>query len=82
MGGGHEMVLVGVFHTAALERPEGIPISQSLEVFLPEYPEAVAAPRAELAPRVRPEIILDAVALQQRVVHAHKKRRWHCVAPY
>src|SRR5262249_59015608 len=43
------------------------------EECLLDRPEPVAALRAELAPHVRLEIILDAVVLQQRVVHVHQK---------
>jgi hypothetical protein len=71
IGGGEEVPLVGVLHAKTLESAQVIPIAQFLEEFLLNRPEPVATLRAEFTLDMALEIILDAIVVQQRVVHVH-----------
>src|SRR6516162_1943760 len=67
------MDVLGMFDPIALQGSEVIPVAQLTEQLLEDRPVTVAGRRAELALEMAPEIGLDAVIIQQRVVDIDKK---------
>ena len=62
-----------MFHAKALQRAQVIPVSQLLEQLLLYCPKAISELRPKLSPDVIPEIILNPIVLQKRVVHVYEK---------
>ena len=62
------MYVLGVLDPIALQGAEIVAVAQIGEELLEDRPVAVAASRPELAFEMAPEIGLDAVVVQERVV--------------
>jgi hypothetical protein len=62
-----------MFDAEALEGSQIVPVAQLLEELLLDRPEAVSALEPELALNVTFEVVLDAIVIEQCVVHIYQK---------
>ena len=69
----HQVFRIRMFHAKALQRAQVIPVSQLLEQLLLYYPKAISGLRPKLSPDVMPEIILNPIVVQKRVVYVYEK---------
>jgi hypothetical protein len=65
--------LVRVLDAIPLEGPEVVPVAQFGHQRLADRPVPVPARRPELPLQVPPEVVLNPVVVQQRVVHVHQE---------
>ena len=70
------MVLVRMFDTESLEGAQIIAIAEFLKQFFLDRPIPVATFRAKFPLDVALEIVLNAVVLQQRIIHVTRKTIW------
>jgi len=73
VGRGYQVRLVRVFYSEALQSPQVVAVAKMVKEFLLDRPKSVPALGSEFALDVPFKVGLNAVVLQQSVVHVHQK---------